>query len=97
MGDGLNYSVLGPLFPTEAAIHKHVSTTFVGVITGTFDAANFIATISLSSVFSPVNQKFFFCTGALITSTCNALFGLMGYREVFPFNVVGFLESLFRI
>ena len=79
MGEGLNYSQLGPFFPTEASKHKGVSTTFIGIITGAFDVANFFAAFALASFISPQTQKFFFCTGALLSATCNGLFGLMVY------------------
>ena len=79
VGEGLNYSQLGPFFPTEASHHKGVSTTFIGIITGAFDVANFIAAFALASFIQPKNQKFFFCTGALISASCNGLFGIMGF------------------
>ena len=80
-GEGLNYSQIGPFFPTEAAAHKQVSTTFIGVITGAFDVANFIGAFVFASIISPRDHKFFYCTGALLSATCSGLFGVMGYRE----------------
>ena len=89
LGEGLNYSQLGPFFPTEASEHKGVSTTLIGVITGAFDVANFLAAFTLASFISPETQKFFFCTGALISASCNGLFGVMGYSVGgVPFIVV---------
>ena len=79
IGEGLNYSQLGPFFPTEAQNKKDVSVSLVGFITGAFDMANLIAAFALAAVITPKNQKFFFCTGAIISSSSNGLFGLMGW------------------
>ena len=79
IGEGLNYSQLGPFFPTEAQNKKNVSVSMVGLITGAFDVANLVAAFALASVITPKNQKFFFCAGAIISSSSNGLFGLMGW------------------
>ena len=79
LGEELNYSQLGPFFPTEARNKKDVSVTLIGVITGAFDIANFIGCFFLASFVTRKTQKFFFCVGAFISATCNGLFGVMGY------------------
>ena len=81
IAEGVNYSQIGPFFPSEASANKNVSTTFIGVITGTFDAANFLTAIILAFFISPENQKHFFCGGALLSATCNGFFGVMGYID----------------
>ena len=67
LGEGINYSQLGPFFPTEAKLNHGTSTTFVGVITSSFDIANFFAVFVLNQVINPKNQKFFFCVGAFLS------------------------------
>ena len=51
----------------------------IGVITGAFDVANFIGCSLMASFATKETQKFCFCSGAFISATCNALFGVMGY------------------
>ncbi|XP_075255611.1 MFS-type transporter SLC18B1-like [Convolutriloba macropyga] len=81
IAEGVNYSQIGPFFPTEAAEHKGISTTSIGIITGSFDVANLFAAFILASFISPKNQKHFFCIGALMSATSNGLFGIMGFSK----------------
>ncbi|XP_075255202.1 MFS-type transporter SLC18B1-like [Convolutriloba macropyga] len=84
IAEGVNYSQIGPFFPTEASVYKGISTTSIGIITGTFDVANLIAAIVLTSFITPKNQKAVFCFGALLSATCNGLFGVMGFSKGGP-------------
>ena len=79
ISDAFNCSQVGPFFPTEASLHKKVSTTFIGVITGSSDLVNFITTLIFGSFVSSKNSKFFYCTGAMLSACCSGLFGVMGY------------------
>ena len=81
IAEGVNYSQIGPFFPTEAEEQKGISTTSIGIITGAFDVANLFATFILTSFISPKNQKNYFCFGAFMSATCNGLFGIMGFSK----------------
>ena len=81
LGEGVNYSLLGPFFPIEARYKHDTSTTFVGVITAFFDVGNLFAVFVFGGIIDRQNQKFFFCAGAFLSAASNLLFGAMGYTQ----------------
>ena len=59
-GEGLNNSILGPFFPTEAANNHEVSTTWIGIIAAAYDVANLLGIFILAPFIVPKTQKTFF-------------------------------------
>ncbi|ESN93938.1 hypothetical protein HELRODRAFT_87910, partial [Helobdella robusta] len=71
----LAYSTLAPFFPTEAQ-KKGISSTFVGLVFGSYELVLLIASPFYGTYIS-IGAKFLYIAGLLLCGVCTILFGLI--------------------
>ncbi|XP_054166224.1 MFS-type transporter SLC18B1-like [Oppia nitens] len=71
---GSAYSILGPLFPTQAKL-KDISETWIGLIMAQFEVAIFFGSIIFGKLMSNINPKHALIGGQIIAGLTCLLFG----------------------